>query len=170
MRPSPKLWLAFALSALASLPAPAQERLEWRPGFVVPIGIGTHGGIGTWGSRIALVIGQVATPERGDSRARGVVLLGEAATDRFRALGVGVGLSGGLPLGPVHVMPGVAARLTLNAASWQPEATPYRRKAVGVAASLTYPIVSYSLSLYRELEDASHEAGWQWRLGLGLGF
>jgi hypothetical protein len=151
-------------------PVQAQERLAWRPGFVIPIGIGAHGGIGTWGSRIALIVGEVTTPERGDSRARGIVLLGEAATDRFRAVGVGVGFSAGVPLGPVHIMPGVAGRITINAAAWNPDLTPYRRKAVGVSASLTVPILSYSLALYRELEDDQREGGWQWRLGLGLGF
>ncbi len=170
MRTPVRLGPLLALLLLVASPALAQETLVWRPGFVIPIGIGAHGGIGAWGSRIGLLVGQVTTPERGDSRARGVLVIGEAATDRFRAIGVGVGVSGGLPLGPVHVMPGIAARLTLNAAAWNPDVTPYRRKAIGVSGSFTYYVLSYSLALYRELEDNQREGGWQWRLGFGLGF
>lgn len=162
----------FGLLVLLAIAVPVSARAQGggRPSIVIPIGIGSHTGIGTWGARIGVIVGRQAKQEDGADGTMGLLVLGEAATDQFRALGVGIGGSYGLPLGPVHVLSGAGFRLTLNSAAWNPDLSGYRRRALGVSAGFTYPILSYSMSLYRELEDQQRAGGWQWRLGLGLGF
>lgn len=164
------LLVAAVLWVTSPVSVEAQNKFDWKPGFMIPVGLDLNGGIGTWGSRVGLIVGKVTKGDDGIRRAFGPVILAEAATNEYQAVGVGVAIAGGLGIGPFVPLPMGGARITVNRASYNPYRNNTRRTATGVSMALTYPLLSYAVTLYRVDAQPGLNAGWQWRLGLGLGF
>jgi hypothetical protein len=162
--------LLTALIALAIFLPDVTEAQDKRPGIMIPGGIGVNGGVGTWGSRIGLIVGNVRKSEDEVPSAIGILLVGEAATQTFRAVGIGIGGAAGLGLGPFVPLSFGGFRATINRAAWNPTEFAVRRTATGVSLGLTYPLLNYDVTLYRVHKEPGLAAGWQWRLGFGLGF
>lgn len=163
----------FAILASVVLPeaAAAQNRFEWKPGFMIPVGLGLNGGIGTWGARAGLIVGKATKPDEDDMpRAAGFVVLAEGATNSYQAVGVGFAVAGGPGLGPFVPMPIAAVRVTLNRATYNPYRNNVQRTATGLSLGFTYPLLNYGLTLYREHKQPGYDAGWQWRASFGIGF
>ena len=161
------LSLLTALVLLVPLRADAQDK---KPGIMIPVGIGPNAGPGPWGSRIGLIVGNVRQSEDELPTAIGVVLVGEAATQEYRAVGIGIAGAGGAHLGPFVPLSFVGFRATLNRAEWNPTQYAVRRSATGISLGLTYPLLNYGMTLYRVHKLPGLAAGWQWRWGVGLGF
>jgi hypothetical protein len=163
--------LSATLIAAAPASLQAQNKFVWKPGIMIPVGLGVNGGIGTWGARTGLIVGKVTKPADDEIlRAIGVVVLAEAATNEYSAVGIGVALAGGFALGPFVPMSVAGARLTINRARYNPYRNNDQRTATGVSLGFTYPLLNYGITLYREHEQAGYAADWQWRLSFGIGF